>query len=839
MAINTQNISYVFGANISQFQSAIGTVQTSLRSAGQQLKDFGSDLSAYVSLPLVALGASAIKAFGDIQSLKNGLTAVTGSADEANKQFTRLVELAKMPGLGLKEVTKGSINLQVIGFTAEKAEKSIRAFGNAVATVGGGKDQFERATYGLAQLANTDFPLGEDLNIIKDAIPQVTPLLKEAFGSARSDDLKKMGVSSAMVVDAIVDGLSKLPPVTGGVNAAFENLKDGVFGNLADIGEIINKNLDISKLVDKLINGLSSVTEYFKNLSPEVQKGVLVFAGLAIVIPPILVALGVLTGTILPALIGGFAALISPIGLVVAAVAGAVALIVYNWDSIVQYFTSGEGGKFWDTVKGYASDMWSSLKSIFQTIVSVGAAIWKKFGDNIINQVLVAFNFVKDIITATLGVISGLMKVWDGVLSGDWSKIWEGIKGITANLWNGIVNVVKSAIKGLANGLGAFYKLLGMETLGNGLTKLGSGIDSIFSKIQIPIKAATKAVKDFKKEVTGVTAGDITTSTKTTTTTKTKSTTDSKSQDAIAQVYNDLSVGLKQIDSLFGATFDEKAKKKIEEYQQAINGLIKNGYEPASIAIKNLQVEQLKFNLLQPNNHKVTAIPPVKGEKSSIQMSSQVGLKDLAGQLTTEQAQIIAGQIQFNDQFNNLVTTGFGQGIGDAFSAVGDAFTSGGNIIQAFGESIIKSFGGFLGNFGDLLIEYGAAAVLKGKLDLATLIPGAGIFAGAAAIAAGLALKLAAGAFGAVGGGGGKKGKDSGRTAFANGGVVFGPTNALVGDEYPGASRNPEVIAPLNSLKGMLSDMGGGMSGQVEFRIQGNSLVGILNNEQKKQFRTN
>jgi len=837
LAINTQNISYVFGANITQFQSSIATVQSSLRSAGQQLKDFGSDLSAYVSLPLVALGGAAIKAFGDIQSLKNGLTAVTGSADEANKQFVRLVELAKMPGLGLKEVTKGSINLQVIGFTAEKAEKSIKAFGNAVATVGGGRDQFERATYGLAQLANTQFPLGEDLNILKDAIPQITPLLKEAFGSARSDDLKKMGVTSAMLVDTIVDGLSKLPPVTGGINGAFENLKDGVFGNLADIGEIINKNLDISKLIDKLVDGLSSVTEYFKNLSPEVQKGILVFAGLAIVIPPILVGLGVLVGTILPALIGGFAALISPIGLVVAAVAGAVALIVYNWSTVAEYFTSGEGGKFWETVKSYAIDMWSSLKSIFQTIVSVGTGIWKKFGDNIINQVLIAFNFVKDIITATLGVISGLMKVWDGVLSGNWSQIWEGVKGITIALWNGIVNVVKGAIKGLANGLGAFFKLLGMESIGNGLTSLGSGIDSLFNKIQIPIKAATKAVKDFKKEVTGVTTGEITTSTTTDTKTGGGGKPDSKSQNAIAQVYSDLEIGLKQIDSLFGATFDEKAKKKIDEYQQAINGLIKNGYEPASVAVRKLQEEQLKFNLLQPNNHKVTAIPaPVKGEKSPLKMSSQVGLKDLAGQLTTEQAAIIQGQIQFNDSFNNLLTSGFGQGIGDAFSAVGEAFMSGGNVIQAFGESIIKSFGGFLGNFGDLLIEYGAAAVLKGKLDLATTIPGAGIFAGAAAIAAGLALKLAAGAFGAVGGG--KKGKDSGRTAFANGGVVFGPTNALVG-EYPGASRNPEVIAPLNSLKGMLGDMGGGFGGQVEFRIQGNTLVGVLNNEQKKQLRTN
>jgi hypothetical protein len=46
-------------------------------------------------------------------------------------------------------------------------------------------------------------------------------------------------------------------------------------------------------------------------------------------------------------------------------------------------------------------------------------------------------------------------------------------------------------------------------------------------------------------------------------------------------------------------------------------------------------------------------------------------------------------------------------------------------------------------------------------------------------------------------------GNTSNVTAFANGGIVSGPTNALIG-EYSGARNNPEVVAPLNKLKGML-----------------------------------
>jgi hypothetical protein len=46
---------------------------------------------------------------------------------------------------------------------------------------------------------------------------------------------------------------------------------------------------------------------------------------------------------------------------------------------------------------------------------------------------------------------------------------------------------------------------------------------------------------------------------------------------------------------------------------------------------------------------------------------------------------------------------------------------------------------------------------------------------------------------------------------FAEGGLAYGPTMGMVG-EYPGASTNPEVIAPLDKLQSMI---GGGVQ-QVE-----------------------
>ncbi len=63
---------------------------------------------------------------------------------------------------------------------------------------------------------------------------------------------------------------------------------------------------------------------------------------------------------------------------------------------------------------------------------------------------------------------------------------------------------------------------------------------------------------------------------------------------------------------------------------------------------------------------------------------------------------------------------------------------------------------------------------------------------------------------------------------FASGGIVSAPTMGLVG-EYPGAKSNPEVIAPLDKLKGMIGDRG---SSKVEvggsFTLKGQDLVVAL-----------
>ena len=71
---------------------------------------------------------------------------------------------------------------------------------------------------------------------------------------------------------------------------------------------------------------------------------------------------------------------------------------------------------------------------------------------------------------------------------------------------------------------------------------------------------------------------------------------------------------------------------------------------------------------------------------------------------------------------------------------------------------------------------------------------------------------------------------------FANGGIVSGPTMGLMG-EYPGARSNPEVIAPLDKLKGMMGAGGQNVNVGGEFKINGQDLVVALQRADRNRSR--
>jgi TP901 family phage tail tape measure protein len=149
-----------------------------------------------------------------------------------------------------------------------------------------------------------------------------------------------------------------------------------------------------------------------------------------------------------------------------------------------------------------------------------------------------------------------------------------------------------------------------------------------------------------------------------------------------------------------------------------------------------------------------------------------------------------------------------GAGIDQSFGALT------GSITKAFGgaESASGAFVGTLAKDTLQIVGHNLKAAMANSIDGATMT--AKSFGPAAAF---MLPALIAGATAVV---------SSSFSKFADGGIVSGPTMGLVG-EYPGARSNPEVIAPLNKLQGMIGGSGGATNVNVggQIRLEGQDLL--------------
>lgn len=175
---------------------------------------------------LIATAASMVQAYAKVDMLRRGLTAIMGTTRAAGDELLRLREVAKLPGIGFPEAIEGSVALQAAGMSADEARDSLMAFANALATVGRGREYFDRVKITLSQLRGMATGFGREIRELLLAVPQVGPILERLFGTKETMKIAKMGYTGQAIVKLLVAELLKLPRVTGGVANALENLKD-------------------------------------------------------------------------------------------------------------------------------------------------------------------------------------------------------------------------------------------------------------------------------------------------------------------------------------------------------------------------------------------------------------------------------------------------------------------------------------------------------------------------------------------------------------------------------------------------------------------------------------
>lgn len=302
------------------------------------------------------------------------------------------------------------------------------------------------------------------------------------------------------------------------------DLKKGI----DDLQESANK-LDASPMV-KWKEAMKELKEALEPVLLTVADVVSAFAGfisahpvLAAAITAITIAIGILVGicaALAPVIFlatsgaitfaGVMAVLTSPITLVVAAIAGLIAIwvlfgdkimAIYNEyfkptiDQIVSIITETLQPVFdkgFTLIKDIVQDAFDIIKRVWEEILS---PVFSKISSFIENVLLPAFKFVFSAIGSVVSdAFDGIKVVWDTVLkpilngiidfisgafSGDWDKAWKGIVKIFDGVFNGIelaakapINAVISMINALIEGINSIDMPDWVPFVGGGKTHI-------------------------------------------------------------------------------------------------------------------------------------------------------------------------------------------------------------------------------------------------------------------------------------------------------------------------------------------------------------------------------
>jgi len=713
-------------ASTKQFSAKVSAsfkeMSSKMKAAGDKMESVGKNLSLKVSLPIAALGTSAVMSAVKFEVLQKSLDVLTGSAEKGAEAFNKIKAFSAATPFQLDDLVQ--VNNMLIGFglTADDSFEALKQLSDISAVTGA---DLSRMSVAFGQSAGMGRVMTQDLNqFVNNGVP-IYKLLTDVTGKSTSE-LRDMAADGELTFDILEAGIKKATSAGGLFFEGTEQLSKTLGGRLSTLRDNFNLMMaSFGDVMGEVIKPLTILlTETFKglgNMSDGTKRWVVATAALAAAIGPIVVALGFMVGTLFPLFLSGIASigtalafLVTPVGILAVALTG--------------------------------------LAFIFL----------KAKADSILFQVAMneAFSGTLSLETATKNLTTALDELATARKNGASEKEIKNLR-LTAKLRLEDARAVYERIKAgkelaiqAQNDRIASLESMNASPEAIEITKTLTGVISLYEE---QLKKASESIKTIEARIS-----------------------------SMGESFEDLNDGT------------EDGTTKMAEYAISL--------ADARAAVNGMEVNSL--GRLAPSKEQTENMKEFFG-------SMDKGLKVLIDDKAAEHAaESIATLTEGIGKMNESVTSAINLVQGGLTGAFTQFFTT----LSNGGENPFQSIIDFLKRLVIRLLAAAAAAfVLAGILSAL----GFGAMAGTSFQA------LFVGMTGLNIGGGGA---DAPNLALANGGIVSGPTNALIG-EYAGAGTNPEVVAPLNKLKSMIG------VGSGETIIKGSDLLVIMKRAMQEEGR--
>lgn len=390
MAIATVNLK--FGVNLDSFRSGLSKIEREMGKLGTKFQDIGSKLSVGVTLPIVALGAASLRAASDAEETFSKFDTVfrdiRGSAEEAFQSLRNEYGLSStaakqllgdtgdlLTGFGFSQESALELSTQV-----QKLAVDLASFTNYSGGAAGASEALTKALLGERESVKAlgIAILEEDVKK-QMAINTAKGLIFETERQAKAQATLDLAIQQS--TNAIGDYAR--------TSGSFANQSRLLRARLEDISSELGKVF--LPLATKITTKITQVVEWFSKLDDQVKQNIVVFAGIAAAIGPVLLGLGTLLKT-LPLIATGFAAMTGPVGLAVTAVAIGIGVVLTNLDTfklklkttlleVIDFAVTA--AKVVDTLTGVFPGFKATTTAALLSLKQAGEAVSKSIQDDL------------------------------------------------------------------------------------------------------------------------------------------------------------------------------------------------------------------------------------------------------------------------------------------------------------------------------------------------------------------------------------------------------------------------------------------------------------------------
>lgn len=410
-----QNIARDLAKNLpvdfEQAGTAVGELNTRFGLTGDELRQLSEDYLEFAKVNGVDLNTA-------IDQTQKALSAFGLTAEDAPALLDQLTLAGQQSGIAVDTLTddlvKNATAFQEMGLGIDESIGLMSQIEKSGADSDAVMQGLRRA---LKNAAEEGIPLDQALTDLQDTIQNGTG---DMDGLTAAYDL--FGKSGDQIYNAVKNGTLDFADLAQGATDASGTL-DSVFdetltpadefkstlNTLKDVGYEIGKTLlpMITPILETLSEKLQAISDWWNGMSPETQKLILVVGGILAAIGPLLMIIGSLIsalGSIIimgPMVGGAFTAMLGPIGLIIAAVAAAIAI------GILLY-------KHWDQIKAKIIAIWEALKVKVGALKDAIVNIFKRIGQT----------------------IKTIVSKWFSIITWPYRKAWELIKKVAEKIKN-------------------------------------------------------------------------------------------------------------------------------------------------------------------------------------------------------------------------------------------------------------------------------------------------------------------------------------------------------------------------------------------------------------------